>query len=423
MIVNPMQFGNNRPTHSEPMKTSLTLLTLCMCCFFHTSLNASPKWNISLYSFEDEVRATLTQDGAGKYTIIFGYGGCVSKLLDHDNAYTDKFAGPFNKEETDRVLQTVLWGISDNANIGENFPTRWNVNQAGTFENIHAEIVSFNLVKNSLLEVYSVNGNQWYGKLTEAYKGSKRVSQYTRYTCEADGVLSIRTITRVPRITVQGAQQDHFTAYIEHWSAFKNNTKSGGFNAVARRATAAGVPNWWYSTEHNDHSNGALPDYPNLPLSDPNQDGYVFAFNASDASSHMVAAMVFGKKQVTRKGSKLSGNAVINFKHWLLSTKNPGIGILPGIYAYDALPGTLIDFEYKLILRPASGPEFMQQVTHAVDQVITPRIYEPSEVVPDDLINIRKNLSKIIDNAWGGLPSKAYWEDKGVLHKRMGLFD
>ena len=401
------------------LRTSKTLITLLIAWVIHSLLYAAPSWKVGLYSFEDEVRATFTEDGIGKYTLRFGYGGCVASLLDHDNDYTDTFSGPYNGEETDRVLQTVLWGTSRNANTGTHYSTRWNVNQAGTFENVPAEIVSFHVVTNQMLEVYSINGNQWYQRMDENYRGSQPVSQYTRYSCEPGGVLSIRTITRIPRITVLGAAQESFTAYIEHWSAFKNVFDGHGFNAVARRATAEGSPNWWYATTNPTNGVATLPDYPNWPLSDPTLDGYAFAFHTEGPTTQPVAAMVFGKHQVQRPASHAWSRAVLNFKYWLAPTTNPGIGILPGIYLRQALPGTLVDFEYKLILRPASTAEFMTQVTHSVENVIPPRIYEPEEAVPRDLQTIKENLNQMIEHGWEGRPSKTYWEDQGTLHHRI----
>jgi hypothetical protein len=376
-------------------------------------------WGINLYSFKDEVRATVTENGEGKYTLLFGYGGSVSAILDHEKAYSDQLAGPYNDEETDRILQTVLWGVSRNANIGTRYPTRWNVNQAGTFENLPAQIVSFNVVTNQRLEVYSVNGNQWYQHLDDDYQGSQPVSQYTRYTCEPGGVLGVRTITRIPQIHVSGAERESFKAYIEHWSAFKNTFGTNGFNAVAIRATPEGVPNWWYSTTDATGSHGALPDYPNWPLRYRSLDGYAFAYNTRGVSKHTVAAMLFGRDRVQRPASRAYCQSVLNFKYWLAPNVNPGIGILPGIYVDQALPGTLVDFEFKLILRSGSNAEFMTQLTKSTEQLLPPRVYEPDEAVPPELKPIQRKLNEIIEEKREGLPAKAYWINDGVLHNAL----
>ena len=392
--------------HSGRLHAGIMLLAICIFVVSAPS-NSAATWKMGLYSYGDQVRATVSEDGAGKYTLIFGHGGCVARILDHANSYADTLAGPFNGEETDRVLQTVLWGISDNANVGTGYPTRWNVNQAGTFENLPAETVSRHVVQDQRLEVYSVNGRQWYQHLDDDYQGSQPVSQYTRYTCDADGVLSVRTITRIPRITVTGREQASFRAYIEHWSAFKNTSGSDGFNAVATRASADGVPNWWYTTAEIKEYAGALPDYPNWPLSNSKLDGYAFTFNTLGATNHMVAAMVFGNDTVYRPASRARSRAVLNFKHWLAPNHNPGIGILPGIHLDQALPGTLVDFEYKLILRPGSSAEFMTRITEAVDHVIRPRIYEPDEAVPAELKPVKEKLNQIAEQARGASDSNA----------------
>jgi len=424
LMANKMMIANVKRSTRQRMRGMYVLLKLVVAAgigLSTASSSASP-WGLNLYSHNDEVRVTFTEKGLGKYTLIFGYGGCVADILDHDQDYGSKLAGPYNGEETDRVLQTVLWGLSKNANIGRSYRTRWNVNQAGTFEDEYAQIVSFNMVTNKVLEIYSVNGKQWYRDLEDDYQGSERVSQYTRYSCEEDGVLSVRTITRIPRISVLGRKQKCFKAYIEHWSAFKNTPSVAGFNAVAMRADDDGTPSWWYSSQM-ERGRHVLPNYPNWILDHRMMSGYAFVFNSLSAAAHPVAAMVFGNDNARRAQGNAHYKTVLNFKHWLAPNVNPGIGILPGIYIDDALPGTLIDFEYKLIIRPGSNAEFMKQVTSAVGKVIIPRIYEPDEATPLELTKIKTNLNRIIDQDLTGTASKNYWERNGKLFKRYELFD
>ena len=379
-------------------------------------------WSVDLHKAGDQMRAIYSENGEAKFSLIFGYGGCVAKILDHEQSELDLLAGPFKQEETDRVLQTVLWGVSDNANVGPEYPTRWNVNQAGTFENRPAQTVSFNVVSNQVLEIYSVNGLQWYQHLDDDYAGSQRVPQYTRYTCEPGGILNIRTVTRIPQITVSGVKQTEFMAYIEHWSAFKNSPGGAGFNAVAIKADTQGEPIRRFTTRHHNVADGALPDYPNWPLAGKDMEGYAFAFNSAGATKHAVAAMVFGKNKVRRPASSVYSQAVLNFKHWLPPNVNSGIGILPAVYFSEATPGTLIDFEYKLILRSASGPEFMAGVTDAVAAVVPPLIVAPDEAITGELSEIRAQLNRIVESQWGGLPYKDLWSNDGILHQRLDLF-
>ena len=233
----------------------------------------------------------------------------------------------------------------------------------------------------------------------------------------------MRTITRIPRISVLGKKQKSFKAYIEHWSAFKNTPGVDGFNALALRAEDDGKPTWWYTASKMKRSYRVLPDYPNWTLGNRMLSGYAFVFNELSASDHTVAAMVFGDDDVQHAQANAPYKSVLNFKHWLAPNVNPGIAILPGIYVDAALPGTLIDFEYKLIIRPGSNAEFMTQVTKAVDQVIPPRIYEPDEATPSELKKIKENLNRIIEQQKEGIASKAYWTNEGILFKRFGLFD
>lgn len=331
----------------------------------------APGWTCEAFKYQSDVWVRTYNASVGAFDFRIGAAGVVAEMRNVQASYGPMLSPSFNGESTDRVIQWTAW--CDSIQIpGVSYDPRYNLTQAGTFDNVLSPTIEVQLRNNGdscEIDVWAVPQDQWNPQVRAHVTG--RMSALTRYRVFGQGEVLVRRLLRVGATTVDGLPRALTPLYLEAWSPFLVPL----FNALAVSVDGAGQPLWWYQAGQT------IPQYPGFPVE--TTPGYAVVYQTPGSASHPAVGLVFGPKQPCAwdKGACVpTGKYVLNSMDW-----NNGIGVLPGITLTGLEVGSVID-QY-LILVPGLGLDaaLAARLQAAVPLVPAPRIFAPSAVVAPPL--------------------------------------
>ncbi|HEY4083091.1 MAG TPA: hypothetical protein VGM81_20595 [Burkholderiaceae bacterium] len=341
----------------------------------------SPNYNWYAQSYQGDVWFTLLDGTTPKIDFRLGGGGSIAEMRNAAAGYTEMLPPPYASEHTDRVLQHTFW-VNNVLGTTAAPDKRFNINLAGDSTGAFARICSLahsTPASGTRVDVYSVTSLQFYPQLNADFAGSDPIPTLTRYELLANGVLKVRRIVRVPNVLLHGVTQSLSQLYFENWNTIG---RSGSIDSMALGLDSSGNPNWWYSTSN-------FPYYQNWSI--PNStNGYAVGFKNGAALTQPVVGFSFGLQPTVVQGSSgTSANDVLNS----MLVPSQGIAILPATYVYSALPGSIIDMEFRIVPRLASGSEFITTTQAQVSLVAQPTVYGPAYAFTGELATIVSQLN------------------------------
>ena len=351
----------------------------------------SAAWSWDMFTFNGDVYMNSSQNGSLRYQYRLGSGGCIRNIYSVKDGYLDLLSGSFQGETNDRVVQNVFWIHNVKSGVSSAPDQRWNVNQAGNFNKQFSPTVRVDISNGNskTVTVYTAQDSQWYANNVHTFRNSDPVYQCTHYTGEANGVLSIRTVTRTPVVRKNDVIRNNYQAYLEHWMPFRNGNAKGDWNRVALNADANGNPTAFYNTNPNT---GNLPIYPGW--ANNQHSGFAFTFKAGQHKSAEVLGVAFGTKNAGRASTSGSISSTLNFLTWV--DPGSGIGILPALNIGNTPSGAFIDNEVKIVIRPGTSKEFINRLRAESNDVSRTMLYGSGHTFSGTLKTLTNRLKSII---------------------------
>lgn len=342
---------------------------------------AAPNFNWYAHAYQGDVWFTLLDGSTPQLDLRLGGGGSIAQMRNATTGYSEMLPPPYAGEHTDRVLQYTFW-VNNVLGTTSAPDKRFNINLAGDSTGAFARFLSLSHSTSqnvTTIDVYSVTGLQFHPQLNADFAGSDRIPSLTRYQLLPSGTIKVRRVIRVPNVVLNGVTQALSNVYVENWSTVG---RANSIDSMALGMNSSGNPTWWYST-------GNFPYYQNWQL--PNAtNGYAVGFKNGAAQTKPVVGFVFGKQTtVVNSSSGTSANAVLNS----MLVPNHGVAILPATYIYNAVPGSIVDIEFRIVPRLSSGPEFIATTTAQVSQVAQPAVYGPAHAFSGELATIVSSLN------------------------------
>ena len=353
--------------------------------------------------YQGDVWFTLSNGSTPEFDFRLGGGGSIAEMRNATTGYSEMLSPAYQAGvDTDRVIQSTFW--VDNVLGSISAPDeRFNLDLAGDSTGAFAQFLSLshsNTATGIQVDVYSVNSLQWYPQLNSDFAGSDPAPSLTRYQLLADGTLKIRRVIRVPNVLLKGTAQPLAQIYFENW-----NPVGVGRNvdSMALSMDSSGNPVQWYSPSN-------FPYYQNWPMPTATS-GYAVGFKNGAAQTEPVIGFVFGMQPAVVDGSAgaSTGTTANDVLNSMLVT-NDGIAILPATYVYNAIPGSIVDMEFRIVPRLTAGTEFAGTVTSQVSEVAAPAVYGPSYAFSGEMATIVATLNQ--DVSATGVQTEhlgAYW--------------
>ncbi|MEU2718548.1 hypothetical protein [Streptomyces sp. NPDC007205] len=148
-------------------------------------------WSWKLFTYDREIWQRNYWNGREEFDFRFGGGGCMASMRYCPDTYRPLLSPTNRGEETDRVIQGVLWGLNV-AGSGPRRERRWNVNQAGDGSGRFSHTVAVERPDTSTTDIWTIADRQWNQAMNAVFAGSDAVPQLTRYTRLNNGTLEIR---------------------------------------------------------------------------------------------------------------------------------------------------------------------------------------------------------------------------------------
>ena len=338
-----------------------------------------------------DVRLQHRVDAGLLFDYRLGAGGSISEFRSATESSRELLAPSFAGEVTDRVIQLVIWDTDLYApSTSTDVKDRWNVNQAGTLDNQLGAVVSVEISADARrVDIFSVSDLQWHTHLRDGLGGDfrGRISLFTRYDLEDNGILTVRRIARLGgkqrRETTGGAFEPVLSqrVLLQNWIPFRAGAFGGEeFDGVAMSLDANGSPNWLY--RHNF----------NVPLTHwPVQDtqGYVVLFDSLSPATNTFAAVIYGREPV---------DSPYRISAWRFRMKDfvfPDYGVLavlPELMMRE--PGNGIYFDHTI--KTFAGLKLDQSAADTIKALVPlipqPRVYRANHNFTGALKNITDQL-------------------------------
>ncbi|MFI5534054.1 hypothetical protein ACIA8O_36495 [Kitasatospora sp. NPDC051853] len=335
---------------------------------------ATTGWSWQLFTYNGDVWQRSSYNGTAQFDFRLGAGGSIAEMRYCPAGYRALLSPSYAGEETDRVVQSVLWGMStaDKAHYYD----RWNIDQAGNMAGEFTRTVAVEQPNATTTDVWTIADKQWIDGLTSRYAGSDTVPQLTRYTRLDNGALQIRRVVRIPKIVDGGVTQANQAFYLENWVPFMNSSDT--FDALATSLDANGNPATWYPA-------ASVPDYPETPVTGTT--GYSVVFKQGATATSPNVAVVQSTGNGTTSGTSATLTHVRNSLPWV-----NGIGALPGVHITNSQTDSIIDYTVRIVPNGALNAAVAADLAAQVGQVPAPALYGPSATLPGDLPGIASRL-------------------------------
>jgi hypothetical protein len=329
---------------------------------------------------------TLDPNGNPQIDFRFGSSGVIAEI--RDVATGDNLLAPsFQGEVTDRVAQWTLWELGqtvrhDVASLPD-FEDRFNVTQAGTFDNVLNGTVDVDLnSQEGQIDVWAVADNNWKSELDPYIDGT--ITSLTRTKFLDGGAVLVRRIVRIGEINLNGESVSLHNPYFESWTPLSDSV----FDSLALSIDANGNPDDWFADGRN------IPNYPDEPVA--NTRGWATSYDRGDIDGGITASIVFGTDKGTRH--RADGLETSNHGFNLNSLDfEGGVAILPGLYPGSLSEGAIID--QHLIFLPGRGIDSTTpgQLDALAAQLPAPQIYRAGAELDGELSAIADRLSGLAD--------------------------
>ena len=327
---------------------------------------------------------TFDAKGDSAFEFRFGSAGVISEIKDARTGQ-ELLAPSFQGESTDRVVQWTLWEIggqvvNDIATLPD-YEDRFNVTQAGTFDDVFQETVEVNLdAEKGRLDVWSVAENQWKSQQDPFLDGT--VASLTRYEILENGSLKIRRVLYIGGPSVIGQPADFGNAYLEAWSPFSDRA----FDSMALNLDSKGNPNHWYADGKN------IPYYPKTKVSDTR--GWAIAYDRHSMADGAAIGLVFGTDSGTVHFA--NGDTGQPNRYALNSMDfDGGLAILPGLSIGEISAGTVVDQSFVLLPTHGLSGDTKIELDRLASEIAAPQIYLSGASTSAELSNIIDRLETL----------------------------
>ena len=329
---------------------------------------------------------TLDPNGNAQIDFRFGSSGVIAEI--RDVATGDNLLAPtFQGEVTDRVVQWTLWELGqtvqhDVASLPD-FEDRFNVTQAGTFDNVLNGTVDVDLNSpEGQIDVWAVADNNWKSELDPYIEGT--ITSLTRTKFLDGGAVLVRRIIRIGEISLNGESVSLDNPYFESWTPLSDSV----FDSLALSIDDNGNPDDWFADGRN------IPNYPDEPVA--NTRGWATSYDRGDLDGGLTASIVFG----TDKGTRHRADGLETSNHGFNFNSQDfagGVAILPGLYPGSLNEGAIID--QHILFLPGSGidSETPAQLDALAAQLPAPQIYRAGAELDGELSAIAVRLSGLAD--------------------------
>ncbi|MEU7746938.1 hypothetical protein [Nonomuraea sp. NPDC049158] len=342
-------------------------------------------WSWKLFKDGTDVWQRNYWNGGEQFDFRLGGGGCVPQMRHCPSGYRALLSPTYEGEETDRVMQAVLWGLNVEAATNV-LDRRWNVNQAGTRPGAYQRTVRVERTNSTTTDVWTIADRQWYAELVADFAGSDAVPQLTRYTRLAGGALEIRRVIRLPKVVNAGTTVADVEFYLENWLPFLRSTDT--FTALAMRLDANGDPSEWYRAGEN------IPYYPWTPTGGTS--GYAMVFKEGAHRTTPNVAVVFSKNPGTKYATSAVFENVRNSMDW-----DTGIGVLPGAHITGGEAGSILDYTIRIAPNGGTTAGLVTDLNAQVAAIRPPALYGPTHALSGELGAIARRLRGYLTSAEG----------------------
>ena len=327
---------------------------------------------------------TFAPDGSAKFDVRIGSAGVIAEIRDIDTS-RNLLAPSFNHEVTDRVVQWTMWefgnAVRHDVPSLPDFEDRFNVTQAGTFENVLNGTVDVDLnLEQGQIDVWSVVDNNWKSEQDPHMDGT--ITALTRTEVLDGGAILVRRVIRIGEINLNGQTVSLAAPYFEAWSPFSDSV----FNSMALGINANGNPNNWFADGIN------IPHYPHTPVE--NTRGWAVSYNRDNLADGPTMSVVFGKDKGTVH--RADGATTTSHRYNLNSMDfNGGMAILPGLLPGSLSEGAIID--QHLIFMPGNGIDgsTAAQLDALAGRLPPPQVYHAGAELDGELFAIADRLSSL----------------------------
>ncbi|MGW6505270.1 hypothetical protein [Nonomuraea angiospora] len=346
---------------------------------------AAKGWTWKLLTEGTDVWQRNSWKGREQFDFRLGGGGCIPQMRHCPTGYRPLLSPTYEGEETDRVMQAVLWGLNVEAATNV-LDRRWNVNQAGTRPGAYQRTVRVERTTPTATDVWTIADRQWYAELVADFAGSDAVPQLTRYTRLSNGTLEIRRVIRLPKVVNAGTTVANVEFYLENWLPFLRSADA--FTALALRLDANGDPSEWYRAGQN------IPYYPWTPTSTTS--GYAMVYQEGAHRTTPNVAVVFSKNPGTKHATSAVFENVRNSMDW-----DTGIGILPGAHIIGGEADSILDYTIRIVPNGGTSAGLVTDLNAQVAAIRPPALYGPSYALSGELGSIAGRLRGYLTSAEG----------------------
>ena len=327
---------------------------------------------------------TVRPNGTAHLDFRFGSAGVIAEIRDVRSGRS-LLAPSFNGEITDRVVQWTLWEAGPTVRHDvpslPDFEDRFNVTQAGTFENVLNGTVDVDVnAQEGQVDVWSVVDHNWRSEQNPHMDGT--ITALTRTTVLDGGAILVRRILRIGEIRLNGRPVSIANPFFEAWTPFSDSE----FDSIALSFDGNGNPNRSFLDGHN------IPRYPHINVS--NTRGWATSFDSQNTSGGNNLSVVFG----TDKGTVQHADGTqTDSRFYQLNTLDfeGGMGILPALFPGSLSEGAIID--QHLILLPGQNinAATAAQLDALAEEIPPPRTYHPGAELSGELADIADRLSTL----------------------------
>ena len=355
-----------------------------------TKTQPSWSWEIDLPDKDVWLRSKFR--GQDMFDFRLGAGGSIAEFRDVAHNATRLLSPTFKGELTDRVIQWTWWcdSLVERQEKLPEFEWRFNVTQAGTFDNVLHSVAAVENPQPHIVDVYAVADSQWKSEQQKHFFG--KVASLNRYELYDRGILKITRYMLAGTVRQNQKPASFKRLYVEAWTPLMRSPDH--FNAIAFSVNEKAKPVWWYRAGQN------IPRYEFKPAAHTN--GYVIAYNAEKPGQKPAVSIVYGKSEFVSdlarpdqiRKSSYDGHFV-NLLEW----KN-GIGVLPAIRASNIPKNALIQQTLFIVSRHQLDKNLVDISNQLVTQIKPPYIHSPDSTKPtikairQSLIEYRKTSDR-----------------------------
>lgn len=350
-----------------------------------TAAAAAPGWSWQFFTHSTDLWQRNFWNDTQQFDYRLGGGGCIAQMRHCPTGYRPLLSPTYEGEETDRVMQSVLWALNVEGatNVADR---RWNIDQAGDRSGAYQRTVTVEQPNANTTDVWTIADKQWYSQLTADFAGSDAVPQLTRYTRLAGGILEIRRVIRLPKIVNAGTTVSNVQFYLENWLPFRR--EANAFTALAVALDASGNPSTWYQAGVN------IPYYPWTQADTTS--GYAMLFKQGAHQTTPNVAVAFSTHPGRRYATSATIENVRNSMDW-----DTGIGIFPGARITGGQANSILDYTIRIVTNGSTSPGLASSLTAQSAAVRIPTLYGPTHAHSGELATIATRLRGYLTSSAG----------------------